>query len=274
MAKRLALPSEGRHDPRQQEKGQDDPGARTLCQRPPAPKSLAAGGQLMGRPAGPSWAVSLVGIHSQAQGTPAPGWRTNQGKRNSSSHGIYPMGPWLQCPGPHADCDAQDPGLRPNTTSPSLGFLVCNQTWPLTVVRLTRGRDEAPSMRPGTRASCQGLVASGTDPGLQEACLLPKLCSRAATQRWAAHTKFSKQSHSGEVPGALRGTSCPFSFWTGFPQLSPTRAELAAHAVVEAPLEPRPLQGPGVPPAEQEDGEELSGQGQFDMQTHTTCAVS
>lgn len=117
-------------------------------------------------------------------------------------------------------------------------------------------------------------MASGTDLELREACLLPKPCSRAATRHWAAHTEFSKQSHSREVPGALGGTSCPFSFWTGFPQLSPTRAELTAHAVVEAPLEPHPLQGPGVPPDEQEDGEELSGQGQFDTHTHTACAVS
>lgn len=108
----------------------------------------------------------------------------------------------------------------------------------------------------------------------QSSILRHKPCSRAATQRWAAHTELSKQSHSGEVPGALWGTSCPFSFWTGFPQLSPTRAELAAHAVVEAPLEPRSLQGPGVPPAEQEDGEELSGQGQFNTHTHTACVVS
>ena len=31
------------------------------------PQSLA--GQLTGRPEGPSWAVSLVGVHSRAQGT-------------------------------------------------------------------------------------------------------------------------------------------------------------------------------------------------------------
>ena len=74
----------------------------------------------------------------------------------------------------HTQTETVETRAQHNMTSPSLRVLVCNRTWPLAVVRITQGRYEAPSMRPGARASWQGPVASSTDLKLREACLLPK----------------------------------------------------------------------------------------------------